>query len=73
MTDKEYFFQEMEMTNEQLERLWNFYQENVKEDSDSFTPSRCFDIEYQFTSIGTAKTAKFGDKRFWIDEEECNP
>ena len=74
MTNKEYFFQEMKMTDEQLERLWNFYQENVRcKDTEVIAPMRSFFIEYQFSTIGAAKIAKFDDKSFWIDEEECNP
>lgn len=74
MTHKEYFMQEMKMTDEQIERVWNFYQENVHNaDPEDCCPMRSFTIEYQFSSIGTAKIAKVGDKSFWIDEEECNP
>ncbi len=74
MTNKEYFMQEMKMTNEQIERLWNFYQKEVVcKDSDVTCPMKSFLIEYQFSTIGTAKIAKFDEKSFWIDEEECNP
>lgn len=73
MTEKEYFMQEMKMTDEQLERLWDFYQKNVVcTDKEDFAPMKSFLVEYQFSTIGTAKIAKFGDKRFWIDEEDFN-
>tara|TARA_R110000822_G_scaffold127454_1_gene262944 strand:+ start:9110 stop:9334 length:225 start_codon:yes stop_codon:yes gene_type:complete len=74
MTNKEYFMQEMKMTDEQLERLWKFYQENVVcKDFEVIAPMKSFLVEYQFSSIGTAKIAKFNDTSFWIDEEESNP
>jgi hypothetical protein len=74
MTNKEYFMQEMKMTDVQLERLWDFYQKNVVcKDFKVFAPMKSFSVEYQFSSIETAKIAKFDKTTFWIDEEECNP
>lgn len=74
MGEKEYFMQKMKMTDEQLERLWDFYQKNVVcKDRDEICPMRSFLVEYQFSTIGTAKIANFDDISFWIDEEESNP
>jgi len=64
----------MKMTDEQLERLWDFYQKNVVcKDLEVISPMKSFSVEYQFSTIGTAKIAKFGNADFWIDEEESNP
>lgn len=74
MTNKEYFFQEMKFSDEQLERLWNWYKENVEcKDKEVAVPMKSFCIEWQFSSIDTSKIAKFDNKIFWIDEEESNP
>lgn len=73
MTNKEYFFQEMKLSDDELEKLWEFYQENVRvKDGKDICPMRVFDIEYQFSTIGTAKIVKFGDKRFLINEDDVD-
>jgi hypothetical protein len=71
---KEYFKNNINLTDIQLDRLWGFYEEHVIcEDLEDYAPMRKFSIEYQFSTIGVAIIAKFGDKKLWINEEECNP
>lgn len=74
MTNKEYFFQEMRMTDEQLERAYDFWLKNRKcENGDTVTPSHDFTIKYSFSSIATTKVMVVKGNEFWIDELEFNP
>lgn len=74
MTNKEYWLQEIKMTSDQLDRAYKFYQDNaVCKDEKETIPMNTFTIEYQFSTIGTAKIMNVNDKTFWIDEEESNP
>lgn len=62
------------MTDEQLEKLWEFFQQNVVvEEERTVVTAKRFIIEYSFSSIDATKTAKFQDKSLWIDEEDYNP
>lgn len=71
---KDVFFQQMKMTNVQMQRLWEFYKENMPyHNSKESAPSSTLLIEYQFSTIGPVKIARIGDKSIWIDEGEFNP
>lgn len=69
--NKEYFFKELQFTEEQLEELWQFYKENAKLEP-GLTPLRRIKLEYLYTSIGVDKLAFIGDKKLWINEDEAD-
>jgi hypothetical protein len=71
---KAYFMKEMKLTDEQLEKLWEFFNSHVVcKDMEAESPMKSFTIEFQFTTLGTAKIASFDDTTCWIDEDTCNP
>ena len=73
MEPKDYFIDELKLTNKQAELAYELYKEHrVNPKLPDLAPFSEFSIRYQFSTIGVAKIMDIGDKSFIINQDEMD-